>query len=310
MSEGVNYDLLEIIQRKELDLCNGHGGELLENSLAKALSDVLSFIIAGNSSDSRLQRQAFEQAQKTISELHSALNNVKRNFDKSKAEELDKLCLNIVSFISLLNDRMVLDLSSFIPVNIIFLENDSYQILKTAHKVFTLLAPERREARLLLEPEESFDFTPGVICLAKVFEKEANLSIVHWIRKELGISLPPYFNKPQPSVRAKLTPRFPGGREIDFNINRRGKWLPPGIGQSEIACRELSQLTLPQGWDSSSWNLLLDDWTVIREKRNEAAHTEMVGRLSLELVKSSLINLSMSHIFEKFYQMKREFSGR
>lgn len=26
--------------------------------------------------------------------------------------------------------------------------------------------------------------------------------------------------------------------EIDLNMGRRGKWLPPGIGQSEPACQE------------------------------------------------------------------------
>ena len=302
--------LLEKVRRETLDLCNGQGEESLENSLAKALSDVLSFIIAGNSSDSWLRRQALEQAQETITRLYTALSNLKRNSQESEAEEMDKLCLNIVSFISQLNTKKDLKLDDFIPVSKEFLENDSYQILKTAHRVFNLLVSGQEGTKAALDLEDSLDFTPGIICLAKVFEKEANLSVVHWIRKELGISLPSYFNKPQPSIQAILTPQSSSGRRIDFNINRRGKWLPPGIGQSEIACKELSKTKIPKGWDKQKWDLLLDNWKVIREKRNEAAHIEMVDRSSLDVVKDSLVNLSLSKVFEKFHQMKAEFSGR
>jgi len=300
----------DAIRGENLDLCNGSGDKSLEGNLAKALSDVLSFIIAGNSSDSWLRRQALEQAQGTISKLHTALSNLKSNFQESNAEEMDKLCLNLASFISHLNTKKDLKLDDFIPVSKEFFENDSYQILKTAHRVFNLLVSEQDDAKYSLELKESLDFTPGIICLAKVFEKEANLSVVHWIRKELGVSLPSYFNKHQPYFQAKLTPSFRGGREIDFNVKRGGKWLAPGIGQSEIACKELSQSRLPQGWDASSWDLLLTNWQAIREKRNEAAHTEMVDESSLMIVKNSLMNLSLSHIFEKFHRMKTEYSGR
>jgi len=85
------------------------------------------------------------------------------------------------------------------------------------------LVSHQLEALLHFEAGEELDFTPGVICLAKVFEKEANLSIVHWARRELGVSLPQFFNKPQPGVRAIVIPQIPDGREIDLNVGRRGK---------------------------------------------------------------------------------------
>jgi len=297
------------IQRENLDLCNGSGDKWLEGNLAKALSDVLSFVIAGNSSDSWARQHALGHAQETISELHRALSNLKRNSQETNAEEMDRLCLKMALFISHLNTQKNLILDDFISVSKEFLENDSYQILKTAHRVFNLLVSEQDDAKHSLKLKESLDFTPGIICLAKVFEKEANLSVVHWIRKELGVSLPSYFNKHQPHFQARLTPNFQGGREIDFNVQRSGGWLAPGIGQSEIACKELSQSRLPQGWDTSSWNLLLSNWQAIREKRNEAAHTKMVGESSLMIVKNSLMKLSSGHIFEKFYRMKSEYSG-
>jgi hypothetical protein len=300
--------LFEIIRREGIDLCEGNGTESLESSLAKALTDVLSFIIAGNNRDSWLKRQALEQAQNTIVKLHATLTTLKRNFDESDTEELDRLCLNIVSFISQLNTQKDLNLDEFIAIDKAFLENDSYQILKTAHRVFNLLMSEQLD-EAMPDLEESVDYTPGVICLAKVFEREVNLSVVHWIRKELGIILPPYFNKHQPSVRARFVPGFPGGRAIDFNMERRGKWLPPGIGQSEIACKDMARTKMPHGWVDSSWNLLLTRWRVIREERNEAAHTELVDENSVLVVKSALDELSRHQVFERLYRMKVEYSG-
>lgn len=307
-SEPAPDRLFEIISQEDIDLCQGSGTESLERNLAKTLADVLSFIIAGNNRDSWLQRQALEQAQNTIVELHATLTNLKTDFDESNSEELDRLCLNIVSFLSQLNTQKNLNLDEFIAVDKVFLENDSYQILKTAHRVFNLLTSKHpKEALPALE--ETVDYTPGVICLAKVFEKEINLSIVHWVRKELGITLPPYFNKYQPKVRARFVPNFPGGRAIDFNMERRGKWLPPGIGQSEIACKETAKAKLPDGWVESSWNQFLTHWRVIREKRNEAAHTELVNEDSVFVVKNALDELSRNQIFEKLYQMKTEYRG-
>jgi len=301
--------ILKTGTREDPNLCNCQGNELLENSLAKTLSDVLSFIIVGKNYEPCLQ-QALMQVKEIILELSTTLSNLKRNFQENESEKIDKLCISLISKIAELNTAKDLKLDDFIPINKDFLENESYLMLKTAHKVFNLLVSGQEGAKLNFNLEDSLDFTPGLICLTKIFEKEANLSVVHWIRKELGISLPTYFNKPQPSVQAKLIPNITEGREINFNINRSGKWLPPGIGQSEIACSDLSKKNMPQSWDRASWNLLLDNWKIIREKRNEAAHTEMVGKASLIVVKKALMDLSMSKVFEKFCRMKSEYRGK
>lgn len=302
-------------KREDPDLCNCQGNELLENSLAKTLSDVLSFIIVGKNYEPCL-KQAVMQVKEIILELSTALSNSKRNFQENESEEIDKLCISLISKIAGLNTEKDLKLDDFIPINKDFLENESYLMLKTAHKVFNLLVSEQEGLKLKFDLKDSLDFTPGLICLAKIFEKEANLSVVHWIRKELGISFPTYFNKPQPSVRAKLTPQ---GREIDFNKkNSSGKWIPPSIGESETTCNKLfegvcllpSKLNMPQGWDRSSWNLLLNNWEIIRDKRNKAAHTEIVDKASLIVVKKALMDLSMSQIFKKFCQMKTEYRGK
>lgn len=300
---------LSFLPELEIDLCRGSGSESLESSLAKALADVLSFIVSENSSDSSQRSMALKQAQNTVSDLYTKLALLKKNFDGSQIEEIDKLCVSTVAFLSLLNTQKNLNLNEFVPINKALLEADSYQILRTAHKVFNLLMSGQVASLTDDNSNASLDFTPVVICLAKVFEKEVNLSIVHWMRQELGVALPQFFNKPQPSVQATYVPHIPNARLIDFNAKLRGKWKAPGIGESEIACREYAQGRPIHGWNGSDWNTLLHHWRVIREKRNEAAHIEVVDEAVLLTVKRSLEGLAASQAFERFCKMKMQYSS-
>lgn len=309
-----SYDyLFGLIHEERLDLCNGHGDESLEDSLAKALADVLSLILAGNSPDYALQRRAREQAQKTVSKLHNSLQVLKGFGGEEETERLDELCLSFATSLAHLNPERESRLDMFVPINKELLEGDSYYILNTAYKVLNLLMSRKLEGVIPGLDETRLDYTPGVICLAKVFEKEINLSIVHWIRNELGVSLPEYFNKPQPHVRAVFVPQEQGGRPVDFNARRQARWLPPAIGQSEVACRELSRTKRPpqldDEWFRLSWELLLDRWSLIKRERNRAAHTELVDRSSALTVKAALDDLAKNQVFEKLYQMKREYRG-
>lgn len=227
----------------------------------------------------------------------------------ASSEEVDRLCICIVSFLAQLNKRHAVTLDEFITVRREFLEVDSFQILRTAHKVFDLLATHQLTDLIHLDTGEQLDYTPGLICLAKVFEREVNLSVVHWARRELGIDLPRFFNRPQPGVKATVVPKLPGGREINLNMERHGKWLPPGIGQSALACHELSRARLPDNWDRDTWGLLFRLWERVRDKRNEAAHTEMIDEASLWSIKDALQELSTNGLFEKFYVMKQQYRG-
>lgn len=292
-----------------VDLCSSYGEESLSNSLAKALSDALSFIVAGTESNSQLRSKALDQARYTVARLYATIDRLKNSSDEVMSEEVDRLCICLVSFLAQLNKRHLLTLDEFITIRRELLEADSFQILRTAHKVFDLLVNHQLEELLPREIGEDLDFTPGVICLAKVFEKEANLSVVHWARGELGVSLPQYFNKPQPGLKATVVPQILGGRKIDLNMGRRGKWLPPGIGQSELACQELSRAGLPSDWVPTDWDLLFSLWKRVREKRNEAAHSELVDEASLLDVKDALQKMADHRVFERFYRMKQQYRG-
>lgn len=298
---------LEIIHREELDLCEGAGTESLETNLARSLTDVLSFIIAGNDRDSWLRRQALEQVQNRLSELHRSLSILKNNYDESHSEDFETLAVNIALFVSQLGQGKQLETADFVRIEKYLLENDSYQLLKTAHRVLNLLSSKTYSPDLR-RLEDLPDYTPVVICLAKVFEKEINLSVVHWIRALAGINLPPFFNKYQPHVRA----RFPShaGREIDFNMERRGKWLPPGLGQSENVSKQLAKTEKPEELEEENWKLLIDCWGLIREKRNAAAHVEVVDQQAVSHVRNALRALSRHRVFNNLYEMKTRYSGR
>ena len=67
-------------------------------------------------------------------------------------------------------------------------------MLKTAYAVLDML----QEYKSI-----GLDYTPAVMCFAKVFEREINLSVVHWVRKQLRINLPAFFDRFQYAFKAR-----------------------------------------------------------------------------------------------------------
>jgi hypothetical protein len=294
----------------ELDLCSGYGTKLLNGSLAEYLSDMLSFVIANTEKDQKVQSIAETQARETIANLYLNINLRKQRVDVLNRERMDWLCVLINSYLALLGKRKSPSLIDFININREFLENDTYQILRTAQMVYELLVSHRVDKYLPSETGEELDYTPGLVCLAKVFEKEANLSIVHWARNQLGVELPRYFYLPQPGIKAKIIPQFEGGREIDLNKRKDQKWWPPALGESKLACRELTKKNRPPiGWTKRDLDTLFRLWDIIREERNKAVHDKLIGEASLLKVKDTLQDLSNNGIFEKFYQLKKKYRG-
>lgn len=274
---------------QEINLCEGNGTEFLEDSLAQALIDVLSFIIDSDAPEVK------QQAEDTITRLRRTLKRVKSGIRQEQNQQpsdlysqLDGLCEKIVAFLAHLNTQPRQDLSDFIRIDTKHLEVDSHIILKTAHMVNDYLM--NAQTRMI-------DYTPVVICLAKVFEREINLSVVHWIRESLGVNLPQYFNKYEKGVRAIFRDN------IEFNRSGpNSKWIPPAMGESQIAYRQLSQemcewLNQPQEF--------LACWDQIRKVRNEAAHTRYVGENSVCAIQTTLNQLAQDSVFETLFEMKK-----
>jgi hypothetical protein len=279
----------------------GGSEQELTSNLAKTLSDALSFIIAA-SPRSEFHQRASGQAKKSVQELYKTLNQMKSTQPEEPNQDLDQLATTILSFMALLNQKPNSPQQDIVPIERKLLEYESYQILRTASKVYELLMSDQgRDIDSVLEMTD--DFSPGVIALSKVFEREVNLSMVHWARKQLGISLPEFYNRAQPGKNAV--------RGIaNFNQERKGRWLPPGIGQSEKAISSLAKESLPGGWDEVSYNFLMERWSLIREKRNNAAHSGITDMQSLLVVQGALTDLAQNKCFDKFYEMKLAYSGR
>ena len=291
--------------KHQIDLCGGSGIESLESSLAKALSDVLSFIVAGSPESRNDKNQALEQAQNTLRELYGTLANLKENFAESNTDELDRLYTKIGLSLANFNPQTNLNSTDFISIDEAYLEYDSIVMLKTAHRVLDLF----RTPGVLDQLNRRIDYTPGVICLTKVFEREINLSAVHWIRQQLDITLPDYFDKYQEDRKAI---RRSGKREIDFNRQkgRSNRWLPPGIGESEIIYRSMikgSSMSTNKLTAAQQDDLLLRNWNKIRNIRNRATHTELMPGTSVSEVERALDQLSTAGVFGLLHEMKKDY---
>lgn len=160
------------------------------------------------------------------------------------------------------------------------------------------------------EAVADIDFSPSLISFAKAFENEMNLSVVHWIRRRLGVSLPAYFKRPQPGVDATYTPAsVPHGQPIDFNFARRGEWLPPSLGQAELACAKLAGGNPPEHFDPETWERLMQAWQVIRSKRNHAAHPRLIDRHDCESVILQMTALIEAGVFRSTSTLKGALRG-
>jgi hypothetical protein len=284
----------KILQEKKdkIDLCDGQGEITLNSSLAKALTDVLSFDVASSEGDWLVIKEAKEQA------LHS-LDTLKKQMAKLKTEkecndeELDELCIMINSF-----EALMLREQATSNINRNYFEKDSYKMLETAIMILNYLNTQ---------PNHDYDYTPSIVCLAKVFEKEINLSMVHWIRNKLGIDLPKYFNKYQKGKNAEMIPNIDEAFNIDFNRNSRGKWLPPGIGQSRLCWETIISKEVPEEWNNEIIANLKEKWKLIAKLRNQAAHTAIMNRSHANQMYDHIVTLINNGGFDIISQTKEKF---
>lgn len=294
--------LQQAIAAAQIDLCGGTGAFSLEQTLAQALSELLSFVVAGSRQETMDRRQGISQALQILRTQFDQLRQQKSLGDPEQSEVVDDLCLKISYALATLNKSHTGEPRLLSAIDPKFVEPESWQLLKTAQKVADMLSFEhqRREPFLRLPIE---DYTPAVICLAKVFERELNFSLVHWLRKEKGIELPPFFNRYEEGKNATIG-------NVNLNREEDGRWLPPAMGQSKFAARQWAENNpIPPNWTRDQWDGLMTQWDVIHEMRNAAAHTEVVPLPAVQSMHTALENLSHESIFAKFYQMKQEYRG-
>jgi hypothetical protein len=153
---------------------------------------------------------------------------------------------------------------------------------------------------------EPIDHSPWALCLAKVFEREIALSIVHWFRDKLGVELPAYFDKYQPEKDAKY---LKTRRPVDFNIRSRTGWRPPTLGDSLKALEVEEPDNLLGVLGSFDIQFLIEKWKAIIDVRNMCAHATRVDEVSVLLLRDALSQISQKGIFDKLYRIKQNYRG-
>jgi len=284
---------------------------VLEVTLAKALSEALSFIVINNTKNPIESNVAIEQSKKVLIRLLFELHQIKKTqhiLDSNK-NVIEELSLKISLFLS--NSTSGGE-NIQIPFERENFDIESYCMLKTAIKVSDLLLNKRRYNQFLNSvPNEVLDYTPGIICFFKVFEKEINLSIVQWIRKYLGIEFPNFYNLYQPNIIAEFTPKFKSGRKLNFNKMQNNELHYPGMGESELTFNYLyKDFNIDYNWNNEMIKLFKKYWNDIRLSRNKACHSGIMNFEDLEDINNFMLNLERNNIFRELTILKNNLSGR
>lgn len=167
----------------------------------------------------------------------------------------------------------------------------------------------------LLNPKSAIDTSIGILPITKIFEIEVNLSFVQYIRETLDIDMPTYFNKPfRNRGNFKFYPdeKIVGNnpKPIDFNQIKNNKFIPPGIGQTEVAVKTLSfKGNLPQEFMDNRFRDFMLQWQTLREIRNLAAHTGSLGEQELKRVLRAFQWLESNGFNRKIIELKNELKG-
>lgn len=158
------------------------------------------------------------------------------------------------------------------------------------------------------------DYSMFLLPLCKIFEIETNLSVVQWIRNEIKIEMPQYFNqfKYLNSKNYKLTPStelITKPKEIDFNKKIQGKWTAPSIGQSELIAKTF-YLQKKKPSEITDFDSLLNYWKIIRENRNEGSHTFIKNEDDFINVYTAFNSLCTSGIFMEMNNLKSKLRSQ
>lgn len=319
-----NWNLAEIFfneYKDNFDLCNATETSKALGSVAKALSDALSFMVVVSKDNDNQYYNALTQAKSAMQSLQSTLNGMKRinnsRYAITDTELFDQLNINIVNFLGILNTTNKTDLSDFLAIEREYLENDTFQMLLTSKKVFDLFEKRDGNIRSILGENKIYDYTSVGICLTKLFEKEVNLSFVHWIRKNLGVHLPTFYNRFDNRTRnASYVPINVGltnPRSIDFNKRKynTSTWIAPGIGESKLCFASMLNNPIYSAnsgiFTTLDLNNLVPKWQDIADLRNTCAHTELINKQVVEQIIRILRDLNNLGLFEKTHQLKQTY---
>lgn len=305
----------------------------LTGSLASTLAVVLGGIhMAAESRHAKGNEELYRDSfQRTLSELLEDLKQARRavNVDDESVEQFEHLALTVAGVLQLLAEPSPSELPGLEePLRSDLFDHETRIVLQTGLRCLRAID----EPRLLGGGLSRLDYSPSLLCFAKAFEKEMNLSVVHWVRQRLGISLPEYFNKVQRGASAMYSSARVDP-PIDFNRGYGGAWKPPSLGQAELVFSECvnciptaqerpspsGQMQLvfserpgesvPGPFDRDTCARLMGSWQAIRSLRNQAAHDAIVARAECERVVSEFQRLIDTGVFQATTALRRALQG-
>lgn len=307
-----DYEFNQLIAT--INLCGEASHIHSEETLAKVLSDFLSFIVAGN--DHSRDKQAAENHAHTV--IQKFLEKVSFQRDTVRIEQLRLALLGHLSNLSICNST-----DSALKIDN-RCEHESSIILKTFNKVFPFFEEINNEVSNSYHIKEralrnkssnnELDYSILIISLCKIFEIEINLSVVHWIRNNLKIEMPDYFKRyKNVSFPYLLSPSheytFDTPKPIDFN--KRGKcniWIAPGLGESLLITKTLaSRGEIPP--EINNIGEFIMKWSTLKNFRNLATHTQSLNEKNFQTVYTTFTALNDTGKFTEMNNLKLKFKG-
>jgi hypothetical protein len=307
--------LYNLLDKEEINLCKGMGITRLTETMARALSNLMSFLVEdGNDYGAgKIREIAENQRSKSINNIINCLKKLKRDIEFATQQDIEshqlfpiieELNIKLAVFLKMFSKRnQTMDI---LPIENEWLDPYSKKLLLTGLEV----------ANYLQSNESDLDFSASTICLAKMFEREINNSFVHWLRKENSIQLPQYYNKVQPRVNAFVTTNFPttsnrlsNNNSVNLNKSINGKWQPPELGKSMYIAKYNLSETEWGYMEIKNPNAFIKDWSIIHSIRNMAAHTDEVTLKDFNSMVLALKSIAENHVFKKMSLMKKSFKG-
>ena len=271
-------------------LSRGHTGTLGETmDIVSSLVNVLAITNIGD-------EVTRKQVKDTLSKLVAKFHKLQSNSRYRNGPMFDSVCMRVASYLAQLEEGH--SDAPLLRINPIYLDEESRIFSITADGVYRYFENRRKIITI-----SALDHTPLAICLTKIFEHEVNLSVVQWIRKNLQVQLPKFYNKPD---GFRKVPYMCGGLTIDFNKSYNRKLIYPGIGQSRNALEKMQQERNQRIVEQK----FLREWQEIANYRNSCAHTTVINRTFVENLKVKLDWFIQEGFFEKLYHIKTAMESK
>lgn len=174
---------------------------------------------------------------------------------------------------------------------------ESRMFLKSANMVYSML----------YDSMEELDYSSIVIGYAKFFEKEINLSIVQYLRSELGIEMPLYFNQYFETSNEFII-RLRDDFVVNFNLvdRKTKKYLAPGLGNA-LNC--IKTRIDASSIHSQIFSKLYYQGKRLNDIRNRTAHPEFISKDEVIATRQIITDLYVNQVFIELLKLKAALRG-